>query len=360
MSIRLTSKEQEELVLKNEKLVNYLVNRLVVANSDYEDIVSIGKIGLIKAAATYDKSKNITFGTYASRCINNEIFMHFRKEKSHANDISIYNPIGNDDEGHEITLADKIPISTKDFTEVIEEKEIFIKLINIILNLLEQKERIVMLYAISGVKQDYIAKTLNISQSYISRLEKKTKNEVKLYLKTTKQFKEVFKMEIVGDSYRISFSTKDIKQFNKIFATLLQNLTSVENLPDFKVICEKKKERVILQVPAHPESFIFIAKIIQQIDEYSISFISDKNAHNENNTKRSKVTSNEQKKITGHTNEKEKVIQYILSLENFSIKQVIEHFPNLPATLVRNVINNAKSKNLITSTTRGEYTVIKN
>lgn len=81
-------------------------------------------------------------------------------------------------------------------------------------------------------------------------------------------------MTIVGDEYRISFSSKDISQFNKIFATLLQNLTSVEELPDFKVNCSE--ERVIIRLPAHPESFSFIAEIIREIDDFSMSFVSNK------------------------------------------------------------------------------------
>lgn len=274
MDIRLSSKEQEELVLKNQRLVYHLIKKLNVAPRDYEDMVSIGTIGLIKAAATFDESKNTKFATYASRCINNEFFLHFRKEKSHINDIYLENQINIDCEGNEITLCDIIPSSEKDFTDEITERETFINFINIILNLLQPRERLIMLYEISGTSQKFIAENLNISQSNVSRLEKKLNQKVKSYLSTAKQFKKVFSMTIVGDSYKISFESKEIKQFNKIFATVLKNLVSVEDLPNFKVDCNK--ERTVIQIPAHPESFFFIAQIIQEINEFSMTFVSDK------------------------------------------------------------------------------------
>lgn len=271
MSIRLNSKEQEELVLKNQGLIRCLVNKLEINPNSYEDMISIGQIGLIKAAATFDKSKNIAFSTYAGKCINNEIFMYFRKEKSHINDISLDALIIDSGEGKKITIGDKIPSSEKEFEEEIVNKEIFINFISVVLNVLEPRERLVMLYKIAGINQGTIAKTLKLSQSYISRLEIKSIKKVKLYLNTTKQFKEFFSMLIVGDSYKISFDSKDIKEFKKSFVTFLQNLIIIEDLPDFKISCNK--ERIIIQIPAHPESFSFIAKIFQEIDEFTMTHV---------------------------------------------------------------------------------------
>lgn len=267
-------KEQEELVLKNRRLVYYLVNKLGVPPSDYDDIVSIGTIGLIKAARTFNESKGTKFATYASRCIENEIFMHYRKERIHANDISLDAPIKNMEGEDGSTLGDIIPDSMEDFTEKIAASETFTKFISIILNLLEPREKVIMLYKIAGIQQRVIAKALNISQSYISRLEKRIVDKVKLHFTDTQQFKEVFSMAIVDDLYRISFSSKDIKHFNEIFATLLQKLTSAETLPNFKVSCNK--ERIIIQIPAYPESFSFLAQIIQEINDFSLTFVSNK------------------------------------------------------------------------------------
>ena len=267
-------KKQEELVLENRALVYYLVKKLGVSPSDYDDIVSIGTIGLIKAARTFNESKGTKFATYASRCIENEIFMHYRKERTHANDISLDAPIKNMEGEDGSTLGDIIPDSMEDFTEKIAASETFTKFISIILNLLEPREKVIMLYKIAGIQQRVIAEALNISQSYISRLEKRIVDKVKLHFTDTQQFKEVFSMAIVDDLYRISFSSKDIKHFNEIFATLLQKLTSAETLPNFKVSCNK--ERIIIQIPAYPESFSFLAQIIQEINDFSLTFVSNK------------------------------------------------------------------------------------
>lgn len=271
------SNDKHYLVLNNRGLIHYLVKKLGVSftSPDYEDLVSIGTIGLIKAANSFDTSKNIAFATYASRCINNEIFMYYRKANKYANDISISETITSDDEGNEFTLEDKLRDPESNFDEKVVNKEEYINLVSIVLNALEGKHRIALLYLMAdNISQKEIASKLNISQSYVSRIQKRAIQEIRKIASQPVHYKEVFSMTIVGDEYRISFSSKDISQFNKIFATLLQNLTSVEELPDFKVNCSE--ERVIIRLPAHPESFSFIAEIIREIDDFSMSFVSNK------------------------------------------------------------------------------------
>lgn len=287
------SSEKEHLVLDNQRLVHYLVQKLGVTpySSEYEDIVSIGTLGLVKAAITFDSSKKITFATYASRCINNEIFMHYRKANKYANDISIDEPIGNDGEGKELTLGDTIAHSESDFVERIVNKDAFIQLVSIILNYLEEKTRLVMLYRIGEISQIDIAEKLNISRSYVSRIETKATIKIREVANHQVHYKEVFSMAIVGDEYRISFLSKDISKFNKIFATLLQNLTSTEKLPNFRVNCNR--ERIVVQIPAHPESFSFIAQIIQEIDDFSMTYVSDKSTLPADNTVSQEVESDD-------------------------------------------------------------------
>lgn len=270
MGIRLGSKEQEELVLNNEALIHYHVKKLDgISNSDYEDIVSIGRIGLVKAAATFDESQNIKFGTYASQCIKNEIYMYFRKTKSHINDISLDQPIMNDGEGNEVTLGDKIPNPDKDFTEIMVEDESFIKVISIILNVLKPRESVIMLYKIAGNTQEFIAENLNVTQSCVSRNEGKIKKKVQKYLNSTQQFNEIFKITKEYDTYKVSFNPKDIKQFNKNLLRKLQNLATVSTLPDVKIIFING--RIVIETPAHPEFLNFIAQIIKEIEDFNIN-----------------------------------------------------------------------------------------
>ena len=387
MIIRLSSKEQEELVTKNLGLVHHLVNKLGVAPSDYDEIVSIGILGLVKAAVTFDKSKGSKFATYASNCINNEIFMYFRKANKYANVISLDDLIATDKDGNETILADLIEDPDSNFVDGIAEREILSKYINIILNLLKPKERLVMLYEMAGVTQSDIAKILKLSQSYISRLMEKIKERINQYFNNEQHFREVYSMSIVGTWYKISFSSKDVMQFNQVFATFLQNLTSTETLPDFKL--NSNRERVIIQVPAHPESFSFIAQIIQQIDDYSLTFISDTSTISENQSVSKKVKSDESEKAIEETEieEKEQIIsdnlststevdksiltdtvlktkkgdkqriirEYMLSKESFSLKELKEHFPDIKAGTIAFIVNDAKNNGLIISTSRGKY-----
>ncbi len=393
MSMKLSS-EKEHLVLDNQRLVHYLVKKLGVTpnSSDYEDIVSIGTIGLVKAAITFDTSKNITFATYASRCINNEIFMHYRKANQYANDISIDEPIGDNGEGKVLTLVDTIVDSESNFVEKILNKEEFIKVVRTVLNCLEGKHRIALLYLMADVLQKEIAEKLNISQSYVSRIQAKAIQKVQKIENQQVHYKEVFSMEIVGNEYKIFFSSKEISKFNKIFATLLQNLTSVEKLPDFKVNCNR--ERIIIQIPAHLESFAFIAQIIQEIDDFSMSFVSNRTTvqaddtyiqsvetadTNEENkfdatqktilevpvSEKNESTSTEvdtvdetiSKSTAKRESQVKKVRDYMLSIKSFTVKDLKIHFPDLTATTINNALHLAKKKGLITATSRGKYVV---
>lgn len=271
------SSDKEYLVLKNQKLVHYLVRKLGITqkSSDYEDIVSIGTIGLVRAAITFDSSKNIAFSTYASKCINNEIFRYLNKSKKYEKNISLDEPIANDGKGNELTLANTLKDSKSSFINSIESEEYFIHFTNLVLNYLDGIRRLAVLYRMGNLSQKIIAELLNLSQSYVSRILSKTIREIRRIADQPIHYKEVFSIAIIGDTYSFSFSSKDINNFNKIFASMLQKSTFAKTLSDFKVI--DNKERIVIQLPTNPESFSFIASIIREIDDYSLTFISEKN-----------------------------------------------------------------------------------
>lgn len=323
--------------------------------------------------------------------------MHFRKEKGRQNIISLEDSFYTGKDGEELRVGDTIPSSEKDILEEIGDKDLVERLINIILNLFNSKKRLVMLYKIAGMKQDIIALNLNISQSYISRMEKKLQRELKLYLTTQPEFKEVFSMSIVDNSYRISFSSKKVEHFNQIFATLLQSLTSLETLPDFKVVCNK--ERIIVYVPANPESFSFIAQIIKEIDDFSLTFVSNKSAPSNNDVSQqytsdgiqsesdSNMKDNEDEQVVkenikpkyievaqenaqiisdkesltnvNSTVKAEDIRKYMLSKENFTVKELKRQFPNATTATINNAVQAAKNKGIIISTGRGKYAIKK-
>ena len=374
--------EKEHLVLDNQGLVHYIVQKFggISNPSEYDDLVSIGTIGLIKAAITFDSSKKFTFATYASKCIKNEIFQYYRKAKKYAKDISIYETIGNDEEGKEFTLEDSIEHPGSDFVEKIANKDVLIQLVSIVLNYLEGKKRLAILYRMGEVSMTDIAEKLNTHRRDISKTLKKATNQIRKVANDQVHYKEVFSMSIVGEKYRISFSSKDISNFNKIFATLLKNLTSAEKLPDFMVNCNG--ERIVVQIPAHPESFSFVAQIIQEIDDYSMIFVSDKSTLPTDNTVPQEVESDDKDERNGtmeqknhesdtvepyvveksnerHTSQSRRVREFILTLDRFSVKQVRSNFPDVPTAIVNNVIRFLKIEGLITCISRGKYVVNK-
>ena len=173
-----TSKEYSELLIKhNLRLVVYISKKFDNTGAGLEDLISIGTIGLIKAVNSYKPEKNINLATYASRCIENEILMYIRKTASHKGDISIDEPLNKDWDGNELLLSDVLGTDENIVSENIEKSEEE-KTVREAVSTLEIREReiIEMRYGLCGRKemtQKEVADKLGISQSYISRLEKK-------------------------------------------------------------------------------------------------------------------------------------------------------------------------------------------
>ncbi len=266
-------KKPDELIIENYGLAGYVVKQFHVSNfHDEEDIKSTGILGLIKAAKNFDENKGTKFSTYAVPSIRNEILMYLRKNKAHKNDISLETIIHEDDSGNTMTIGDKVLVSDENVTDKIIQGEIFIKCISIMLNFLEPRERYIILSEIAGVTQKVISEKLNLSQSYVSRLVKKIKEEIICYVSTIKQFKKAFLFEIVPDDfYQISFVLKDTDNIEKIW----QNLSTIEDFLDFKISCYNKY--ITIRIPGNLESFFFFVQIIQGIDDDSLEFVSDKN-----------------------------------------------------------------------------------
>ena len=175
-----TSEDKEArsaLIEHNLRLVVYIARKFDNTSVGVEDLISIGTIGLIKAINTFDVDKNIKLATYASRCIENEILMFFRSAKKTAQDVSLNDPIDTDKDGNTLTLLDTI--ATDD--HILEDIDLRMKvrqLYDAVKTRLSPREREIILlrYGLTGQRplvQREVAKKLNISRSYVSRLEKK-------------------------------------------------------------------------------------------------------------------------------------------------------------------------------------------
>jgi len=168
---------RDKLIEHNLRLVAHIVKKFENTKEDSEDLISIGTIGLIKAIESYAPGKGTKLATYAARCIENEILMHLRSLKKTRKDISLNDPIGQDKEGNEISLIDVLKSKNKDIVDEIslkmEKKKIYEYL-----HILDDREKEVVIarFGLDNHKeltQREIAKKLNISRSYVSRIEKR-------------------------------------------------------------------------------------------------------------------------------------------------------------------------------------------
>ena len=166
-----------KLIEHNLRLVAHIVKKYENNKGDNDDLISIGTIGLIKGIDSYSKSHNTRITTYIAKCIENEILMYFRNNKKHSKNVSINESIGFDKEGNEITILDIIKTDNPDFVGDIHTKN-NINLLKKYFNVLNarEKEIIIKRYGLNDsdeLTQKEIAKSLGISRSYVSRIEKR-------------------------------------------------------------------------------------------------------------------------------------------------------------------------------------------
>ena len=178
-----SKKARDLLIEHNLRLVVYIAKKFENSGVGIEDLISIGTIGLIKAVGTYRSDKNIKLATYASRCIENEILMYMRKSSSQRNDISIDEPLNTDWDGNELLLSDVLGSDedsvSRDMEKLEEERAV-----RAAVSALSDRERLIisLRYGLDGQREETqkeVAERLGISQSYISRLEKKIISRLK-------------------------------------------------------------------------------------------------------------------------------------------------------------------------------------
>ena len=174
---------RKELIEHNLRLVVYIARRFENTGVNIEDLISIGTIGLIKAVGTYRADKNIKLATYASRCIENEILMYLRKNASRRGEVSFDEPLNTDWDGNELLLSDVLGTDGDTVMRPIEE-DVDRSLLTEAINILSPREKqiITMRFGLGGGReqtQKEVADQLGISQSYISRLEKRIISRLK-------------------------------------------------------------------------------------------------------------------------------------------------------------------------------------
>ena len=176
-------KARNILVEHNLRLVAHIIKKYYAVNVDQDDLVSIGTIGLIKAINTFDMDKNIKLSSYASRCIENEILMHFRNLKKSSQNVSLEDAVDIDKDGNTLRLMDLLSIDD-DFADNLDKKLNLQKINKYLTETLTKRElQIINLrYGLNGSKpltQREVSSIMNISRSYVSRIEKKALEKLK-------------------------------------------------------------------------------------------------------------------------------------------------------------------------------------
>lgn len=188
-----TQTAKQTLIVRNLRLVAHIAKKYQNTDLDMEDLISIGTIGLIKAVMSYDPSKNSKLATYAARCIDNELLMMLRTRKKMSREVSLYDPIGTDREGNEISLLDILEHEQVDIVERMEKENNIGRLSAIIDKCLTQREKEIILLRyglLTGeeVTQREIGQRLGISRSYISRIEKRALEKLRQEYEYTVSF----------------------------------------------------------------------------------------------------------------------------------------------------------------------------
>lgn len=168
---------RNKLIEHNLRLVAHIVKKFENDNNNIDDLISIGTIGLIKGVDSFNSNKNIRLTTYVARCIENEILMYYRSNKRYQNNVSLNDYIGLDKDGNEISLMDVLANNDKDIEEKILEEDMYDELFKY-LDILNKREKEIIiyrygLYGYNELTQKDIASKLNISRSYVSRIEKR-------------------------------------------------------------------------------------------------------------------------------------------------------------------------------------------
>lgn len=183
---------RNKLIEHNLRLVAHIVKKFETTNNDIDDLIGIGTVGLIKGIDTYSDNKKVKLATYAAKCAENEILMSFRADKKNSKNISIYEEISFDKEGNKITILDILKTEAPDFIEDIYIND-NIKLLKKYMNVLTEREKEIIeaRYGLGNKDEETqkeIAKRLNISRSYVSRIEKRATTKIlREFLKNQKK-----------------------------------------------------------------------------------------------------------------------------------------------------------------------------
>lgn len=268
MNKRITE-EQAKLVTENMRLVPHILKKLGILPSNYEfdDLIQLGNIGLMKAAITFDSSK-AKFATYASTCIRNEIYMYLRKENKKIGTVYLQDEFyaKASDPTSVLTYEETIEDINARFVDRVSDCQILEEVFGLILNGLNSKEKIIMLYYISKLPQSKISERLKLSQSYISRLQQKTRIKLDSLMKEDIKYEEKYAIKIIREGQNIMFIINDVEDLYLFSKEIIDKLKDENIINNFSLKC--KDNNIVIELPADFSSFCTIAEIVEIIEKF--------------------------------------------------------------------------------------------
>ena len=299
--------------------------------------MSVGNIGLIKAAATYDASANNTFGTYAKKCIENEFYMAKRKTKNRSKEISLESIVTCKEEGDDkISLKDIVLVDPTDFTKGIEERDSLERTLELLLNMssLKLKEKQVVFYRLGGMKQTEIGKQVDLSQASISRVISKVKN----FIDQNPDYTKEIRVRVTPTKYYLNIMLEDEAKCRLAYQILTEQRTYTDNIPDYMVSIGGSS--ITVSTYAEEEAYITIAEILPKIEPYK-----------QKKTKRRDVYKKDK--------ENAKVYEFMMSQDVLVVKEVTAKFANIRYVDVFAFLRYEVRHGAITRIGRGKYRVNK-
>lgn len=275
MEFREYSPEIEKLIIENQALIAHIIKtKYHPSCEDFDDYFSIGMIGLVKAAMSFDETTGTKFSTYAGKVINNEILMYLRKIKKQRFEVSLDSPVYEDDDSEILTLDGTIAYSSLGIQERLELINDAENVLFIILNILTPIQKIALLFYIAEVPHRIVAPIFGFSRSYISRIIKSAKTRTKKALNSNINFKEAdIGVKFFDDKFLITFSRFDQKSFKKILAKIADFDVTCELSGAFKVSYLEDQVKLYLYKDKNP--FLFLALFFTLYEGYSLECYSD-------------------------------------------------------------------------------------
>lgn len=268
-NIIVLNERQRKLIEENYRIVPFFLKSLSFKSSDYEELLSAGNWGLIKAAATYNSMAGFKFGTYAKTCINNEFFMVMRKAKSKPKIIYLESVAkGEDEKQKRILLEEIVLVDPTDITKGIEDRETVEKIMELMLNMnsIKCKEKQVVFYMLGGMQQSEIGERVDLSQGSISRIIKNSFKKIKSQIECPADYDRTIQVNVTPTKYKLNIILDSEAECKLVYQMLAKKMTYTDGLQDYVV--RRVGDFVTVELLADIEAFITIAEILQEIEPY--------------------------------------------------------------------------------------------